>query len=197
MSYFPFFLDLSGKSCIIVGDGKVARRKEKTLRSYGGDVFVYGAGAWSFEQLKDAFLVIAATNDRSCNQTIGRFCKEHKIWVNVADSKEESDFLFPSTIQEDPISIGICTSGNSPLVSKALKEKIRESLPKHMAEVAKFMGEIREEIKEIPLEGEKRKALFSAIYQKAEQKQRALTKKEVASVLKTMFGDQYDNISKK
>lgn len=40
MSYFPMFIELSGKNCLIVGGGKVARRKIRVLQEFGANVTV-------------------------------------------------------------------------------------------------------------------------------------------------------------
>ncbi len=38
MAYFPMFVDLAGKSCLIVGGGSVAARKARTLLEFGAAV---------------------------------------------------------------------------------------------------------------------------------------------------------------
>lgn len=40
MAYFPMFVDLAGKSCLIVGGGSVAARKARTLLEFGAAVKV-------------------------------------------------------------------------------------------------------------------------------------------------------------
>ena len=40
MAYFPLFMDIKDKKCLVIGGGKVACRKIETLLSYGADVHV-------------------------------------------------------------------------------------------------------------------------------------------------------------
>ena len=40
MAYFPVFVDIKDKKCLVIGGGKVAARKIATLLSYGADVHV-------------------------------------------------------------------------------------------------------------------------------------------------------------
>ena len=40
MSYFPMFIDLGGRKCLVIGGGKVASRKIRVLKDFGADVFV-------------------------------------------------------------------------------------------------------------------------------------------------------------
>lgn len=182
---------------MIIGDGAVAKRKAKILESYGARVHTYGKGQWQFRQFSKAFLVIAATNDRSINEKISNYCRKRNILVNVADSKAESAFLFPSVTERGPVSIGITTSGYSPLVSAGIREKIDEMLPKELGEITIFMGEIREEIKRLPVSHTMRKRIFHAVYQMAEDKRRKLKEEEVKAVIKKLLGEEYGNISEK
>ena len=111
MGYFPFFINLTGKICVVIGDGKVAERKAASLRMFDGEVSVYAKGEWNEQVLSQAFLVVAATDQREVNRQIALFCREKGIFVNVADSKEESTVLFPAVIRQGPVSIGISTGG--------------------------------------------------------------------------------------
>ena len=40
MAYFPLFVSLEGKRCLVVGGGKVAFRKAKAMAEYGAEVVV-------------------------------------------------------------------------------------------------------------------------------------------------------------
>src|SRR6266540_7546699 len=42
--YYPAFLDITGKSCVIVGGGKVAERKCSALLDAGADITVISPG---------------------------------------------------------------------------------------------------------------------------------------------------------
>ena len=40
MAYFPFFMDIEGQRCLIVGGGIVACRKVEVLLDYGPEIVV-------------------------------------------------------------------------------------------------------------------------------------------------------------
>ncbi len=40
MAYFPMFIDLEGKKCLVVGGGRVAARKAVQLLDFGADLLV-------------------------------------------------------------------------------------------------------------------------------------------------------------
>jgi siroheme synthase-like protein len=197
MAYFPFFMNLTDRLCIVIGNGPVAKRKAERLRLFQGEVHIYEEGEWTYEMLLDAFLVIAATNQRAVNQEISEFCREHRIFVNVADAKEESSFLFPSVIKQGPVTIGISTEGSSPLISSDLRQKIEDDLPDSIGEICDFMQEVRPLIKDLPIASDRRKQIFRAIYDKAKMEQRKLDSKEVMAVISRLVGaEENDNISK-
>lgn len=195
MAYFPLFVDLEGKVCMIIGDGPVAERKAGVLRKYGARVLVYGEGQWDFAHLKDAYLVIAATNQREINEQIAQYCREQQIMVNVADSKEESAFLFPSVVKEGGISIGITTGGASPVIASDLRKRIEAAIPEGIGDIAQYMGEVRKQIVAMPVSKEIKKKIFNNIYESAKRRKGRLKKEEYHSILKQSLGEENDNIS--
>lgn len=59
------------------------------------------------KEIGKAFLVVAATSNREENHHIAELCHAYNVLVNVADSEEESSFIFPSVVRKGDISIGI------------------------------------------------------------------------------------------
>ncbi len=168
MGYFPFFIDIENKNFLIVGGGKVAYRKIKTLLEFKCEITVV-AQEISDEILKleqtnkvklikrkfelldldveDLFCVISATNDKFVNNEIAEACKRKNIFVNIADDIESCNFIFPAVIKKEDIIVGVSTSGNSPIMSKTIKDEIAEVLPECYAEFVTRLGEVRAEIK--------------------------------------------------
>ena len=106
-SFFPLYVNLEGKLAVVVGGGKIATRRVKALSQFTREIRVVspkvtqeledlskaGAVAWINRKcrrsdLSDAYMVIAATDDRRVNDDIYRICKEEGIYVNVASDKE-------------------------------------------------------------------------------------------------------------
>ena len=78
---FPLFVDLRGRRAVIVGAGPIALRRAGVLLSFGADVVLIAPecdnpppGAdWERRTYRDgdlenAFLAVAATNDREVNR---------------------------------------------------------------------------------------------------------------------------------
>ena len=144
--YFPLFVDLTKKSIIVIGAGKIAARRVKSLLPFVGDMKVIApevsseitemaessGGALVIERrpfessdLDGADMVLAVTNDKELNTRIGTLCNEKKILVNVSHEKELCDFYFPGVVQKDNVVIGITASGKDHSEARKVTEQIR------------------------------------------------------------------------
>ena len=99
------------------------------------------------KEIGKAFLVVAATSNREENHHIAELCHAYNVLVNVADSEEESSFIFPSVVRKGDISIGINSGTGSPTVSKHIRKQIEKAVPDYYADIAVFMGKLREYVK--------------------------------------------------
>ncbi len=164
-SYYPIFLDLKGKRCIVVGGGSVAERKVDMFLEHQASVTVisptlsrrlhhladqgaiqtinrnYRAG-----DLKGAFLVIAATDDPSANAAIAEQCRKQGVLVNVVDDPRHSDFIVPSMVRRGDITIAISTSGKSPALARKLRTLLEQALPAEYASLVTLVSEVRQEL---------------------------------------------------
>lgn len=102
-------------------------------------------------------LVLSTTNNPKTNEEVAFCCHENKIPVNVADNQELCSFFFPSTIYKPPISIGITTSGTSPLLSSHLRKTIEPLIDKSCVEMAKKMARERQKLQETVKDEKERK----------------------------------------
>ena len=132
MAYFPMFVSLENRACLIVGGGRVASRKCRGLLAFGAEVTMVADLA-----AQDWALVIAATNDRQVNQQVAAYCRKQGIPVNVADCREECDFFFPAYCVEGAVVAGIGTSGISPKMASAIRKRLESALPEWIAELEK------------------------------------------------------------
>ena len=162
MAYFPFFIDISGRRCIIIGGGRVALRKAEKLLSYGADITVIapvicgeiralGVGLrereFKYSDLDGAFTVIAATNDSALNSRIYKLCTERGILVNSVDDADNCGFIFPSLVRKENITVGISTSGTAPAFAKYLRRRIEELLGERTVDTAELIAAVRPRMK--------------------------------------------------
>ncbi len=166
-NYYPAFINLSGKQCIVVGGGKVAERKVLSLLDSGAAVKVISPAItdtierqkqrgrikhikrnYRSGDLKDAFLVIAATSDEDLNRKVS---EEAPCLVNVVDMPEMANFIVPSVVNRGPMTIAVSTSGASPAAARAVRKEIELLYNKNFGQYLNFLKQMRKKIiKAIP-----------------------------------------------
>jgi siroheme synthase-like protein len=166
-AYYPIFLNLQDKKCVVVGGGKVALRKVRTLLDCGTDVTVispkpypeivklskdgsihliqrdYEAG-----DLKDAVIANVCTNVKKINRKVADDAKKAGVLVNVADNPESSDFIIPSFFRRGNLTVAVSTSGMSPALARKIRAKLEKSLGEEYGSLLSIIGEVRSTIRE-------------------------------------------------
>ena len=84
--------------------------------------------AYEREDLYDAALVIAATNDKKTNEDIYAACKCLGIPVNVCNDRDKCDFYFPGIATCGNTVIGVSTNGREKRRQQALAKQIEQVL---------------------------------------------------------------------
>ena len=179
MAYFPFFVDLEGKHGLIVGGGAVALRKAQKLLPYGPRLTVVApklkAEFWELhgvEFLRRPFAVtdldgcafaVAATDDRALNNCVAELCGQQRIPVNVADSREDSTFLFPALLRRGELSVGVSSSGASPAAAACVRDRFDQVLPERLEEILEFLEDIREPLRQAVPDSTVRQRLLASL----------------------------------
>jgi len=181
-SYYPVLLNLSGRTCIVIGGGIVAERKVLSLLEAGGSVSViapfvtdplrklWEQGKINFIKrtykkgdLKGAFLVIAATDSSAVNKSVYEETRELAILADIVDEPSLCDFIVPSCIRRGPLIITVSTSGKSPCLSKKIRKDLEKIYSEAYGHFAFMLGNMRERVqKEIPVP-EKRKNFWETL----------------------------------
>lgn len=149
MKLFPIFADLQGRRVLVVGGGSVAARKVLALQEAGAEVrvgapdlepelarqaadgrIVHVPGRFEPSWLDDAWLVVAATDDREVNAAVDAAARERRIFCNVVDDAELSSFQVPAIVDRSPLVLAISSSGVAPVLARRLRERL-ESLLDH------------------------------------------------------------------
>lgn len=160
--YYPLFLDLAGKLCVVVGGGAVAERKVRGLLDAGARVRLispkvtggvlklsrqgrievvqreYQAG-----DLNGAALAIAATNSSGVNARVAEESRRLSVPLNVTNSPDLGDFIVPAVVRKGPVVVAVSTSGLLPALARRLKEEIESRLSADLALYARRMGAFR------------------------------------------------------
>lgn len=165
MAYFPFFVDIKEAYGLIIGSGKHAMEKIDKLRPYGPKLHVIDREFQKSDLEPRPDFVVIACDDMKERSWIAKLCRERHILVNSVDDMENCDFVFPSLIQRGKLSVGIMTSGASPVLGMDLKKQIEEWLPENIEEILEQMELIRPEMKKLYPNMKERAEIFRVIYE--------------------------------
>jgi len=97
--------------------------------------------------LKQYWLIVAATTDDETNLAISKACDTHQTFCNVVTDAEASSFVVPSTVDRDPLQIAISSGGSSPILSRVLKSKLESLIPTGYANLANLISRHRLRVK--------------------------------------------------
>jgi siroheme synthase-like protein len=88
-------------------------------------------------------LVIAATDDRSVNETVSRAAAARAMLCNVADDPELCSFILPAIVRRDPIVVGVSTGGASPALAQRIRGDIAKLVGPEHAQLARRLAALR------------------------------------------------------
>jgi precorrin-2 dehydrogenase/sirohydrochlorin ferrochelatase len=165
LTLFPIFVDLAERKCIVVGAGHVAQRKINGLLHHNAHVEVVspravrditqkaraGIVTWHKrpflpEDLRGAFLVVAATRSSRINQAIFQACTAQGILCNCVDQPRHCHFFYPAVVHRGPLQIAISTSGRSPALAARLRRQLEQQFPPEWAAWVEHVGALRRSI---------------------------------------------------
>lgn len=167
-SYYPILLNLKGKKCIVVGGGKVAERKALPLLRSGAEVTVISPECtvrlkkenlrghiqhvprtYKKGDLKNAFLVIAATDSNETNRKIS---EDATCLVNIVDMPLLCNFIVPSVVRQGLLTIAVSTSGISPSLARTIRKELEglygREFSKHLNHIKQMRAKALREIKD-------------------------------------------------
>ena len=169
--YYPVFLNINRKNCVVVGGGEVALRKVKMLLEHGAIVKVISielcTGLAKLAQngqitalkrdyrkgdLSDAFLAVAATDNSYVNKEVAGEAREKSVLINIADDPDGCDFIVPAYIRRGDIAIAISTGGMSPALARKLRTRLEKIIGEEYSILTRLINEVRSEIKDQELE---------------------------------------------
>ncbi len=157
-SWYVACLDLEGRSCLVVGGGKVALEKAEGLLACGAAVTVVAPEIGHelralpvelherpFEDadLDGRALVIAATSEPAVNVHVSEEAERRGLLCNVADEPALCNFILPAIHREGPITIAVSTGGASPALAQWIRARIAELIGPEHAQIAHQLRGLR------------------------------------------------------
>jgi len=164
MRYYPIYVNLHGKRCLVVGAGQVGRRKIATLAACGAaEILVidrtppdatcselvshpavaFACRPYAPSDLDGRFLVIASTDDEALNWAISRECADRGILCNIVDQPEKCSFIVPALYTQGDLTVAISTGGGSPALARKIRQGLSEFLGTEYGTLLLLMSRLR------------------------------------------------------
>ncbi len=173
------FMKLDKKVVIIIGGGKIAADKIKSLEGTGAVLTVVSPdisseakellnhlnGKWIPENFKpefiaNSFLVIAATDNPTVNETVYQTSKSLNILVNVVDVNDRCDWFAGSVVRRNDFQIAISGNGKGPAYLSYLRKNLEDAIPDDEELFLDALSEIRNKMKILQIPPAERKNWF-------------------------------------
>ncbi|MDR7413218.1 MAG: bifunctional precorrin-2 dehydrogenase/sirohydrochlorin ferrochelatase [Armatimonadota bacterium] len=180
--YYPLFVDLAGRRCVVVGGGAMAESKVEALVECGAEVVVispqvtekirrwveegrlrWEPRAYRLGDLEGAWLVVSAPDDRSLNRAVWEEAQARRVWVNAVDDPPHCSFIAPAVYRQGELVLAVSTSGKAPALAVRLRDRLAAQLGPEYAAFLELAAELRGELVRRVPQFERRRALWYRI----------------------------------
>lgn len=165
MDHLPLFLDVKDRTILVDGGGTgAARRAERALSAgacvrlfdpapgaevqalLGHERFTHVPRVPNRQDFQDVIMAYGASDDPDRDAVLHREGKAAGALVNVADVKPLCDFITPSVVERDAVTVAISTGGTAPVIGRILRARIEAMLPSNYGQLARFLSGFRKKI---------------------------------------------------
>ena len=163
--YYPIFLNINTKKCVVIGGGPVAYRKVRSLIDHGAEVTVISPAVcgelldlstegkikllmrgYRKGDMRDAYLGIIASGIDQVNGRAAAEAAEKGVLVNVVDDPDKSAFIVPSVVCRKDVTIAISTGGKSPALARKIRTRLEQEIGEEYGLLAQVIGEVRSQV---------------------------------------------------
>lgn len=168
MKLYPMMMNVQGRRVVVVGGGRVAVRKVRSLLERGASVTVIspeiepelqflaarGTIQWvgrrfdeaTLDRIQDPVLVFGTTDSREVNEQIYRGSVQRGIPCNIADDPEFCTFTVPAVVTRGDLTIAVSTGGASPALARRIRERLESEFGPEYAVMTRLLAAVRREV---------------------------------------------------
>ncbi len=165
MDYFPAFLDLHDRPCLVVGGGDVALRKVRLLAQAGAIVTIVApefSDALSHLALQKNlqvnarkflpsdvlgnWLVVSATGRPEVERLVFQCATDAGIFCNGVDDVANCSYITPAIVDRSPVIVAISSGGAAPVLARKLRGQIELLLPTGISRLADLARDWRRRV---------------------------------------------------
>lgn len=162
MAYFPMFLDMKDMKVLVIGAGGIATEKLEKLVDFTRDITVIALRveeetkklvekyqlaleqrAYEKGDIAGFDIVVVATDTVALHQEIYDESRGNRVLVNSVDNTAYCDFIFPSYVKNEDLTIAFSTGGASPAFAKKLRQHFEKTIPKNTGAFLNKMRSLR------------------------------------------------------
>lgn len=162
MPYYPIFLNLDSRDILVVGGGRVAERKVRSLiragakvtviapqataairRWFASEVVRWEARPYESRDARRRVLIFSATDHPEVDARVASDARRRGIPVNCAGLPEQGSFLVPAQYSSGPVHIAISTGGASPALARKMVRELGASMGREFGWLAELFGSLR------------------------------------------------------
>lgn len=163
--FYPVFLHLEDRPCLVIGGGSVAEQKVIGLLRAGARVTVVSPdppprvrelaaeGAVQIRRrgyepgdLDGAFLVIVSVDDRAARHTVWQDAERQRVLINAVDDLPHCSFIAPATYQQGDLTVAVSTAGKSPALAVRVRNRIGALLGPEYGTFLTWLGDLRADV---------------------------------------------------
>jgi len=159
MAYFPAFLKFDEMDILIVGGGYIATEKVEKLLDFTNRLTIiapelspematyieknsltYHDRVYKKGDINTFSVVIIAVDDIPLQAKIYQESRSIRCFCNAVDSVDYCDFIFPSYVKREKLTVAVSTSGTSPAFAKHFRKYLERTIP---SGISTFLDEMK------------------------------------------------------
>ncbi|MEO5348815.1 MAG: bifunctional precorrin-2 dehydrogenase/sirohydrochlorin ferrochelatase [Magnetococcus sp. YQC-3] len=166
--FFPLFLQLTNRPCLLIGGGEVAVEKGQRLLAAGARLTVVaprlaeglqshaeaGELRWLAERFQESHLdecwfAVSTLQDPEENRRIYLEAGRRRIFLNVVDQPAYCSCHWPASLERPPVTVAFSTRGESPALASYLRRTMGRVLPANLGELADWLAHWRRQVQPV------------------------------------------------
>jgi uroporphyrin-III C-methyltransferase/precorrin-2 dehydrogenase/sirohydrochlorin ferrochelatase len=155
VDYFPAFLDIRDRPCLIVGGGDIALRKARLLSKAGATLTIVAPNIsgplsdlavekghqlakrkFRSSDVLGNWLVVSATGNVAVEASVFKNACSAGIFCNGVDSVANCSYITPAIVDRSPVIVAISSGGAAPVLARKLRGQIETMLPNGISRLA-------------------------------------------------------------